>query len=249
MELLTVDIGNTSAKFGKFGPDGLREYFKIGTDTGSSPESLEEELGQRLVDRPIASIIGSVVPSAASVFAKAIERVTGETPLIADHDLDFGFEIFYSPREDCGIDRLLAASGAVQKVGFPTIVCDFGTATTIDVLDTNCVFSGGTILAGIGMLSDSLHETTASLPLVEPSVATEIIGTSTVEAIRSGTYFGYVGAVDAIIDRIKGEVGIDTQVISTGGYAQLIGSASRNVARIEPYLILEGLKDLYLKNK
>ncbi len=247
MMLLAIDIGNSSTKFGLFGPGGLIAAARTNFDRGTGAPRLPKGILKTSV-RPEQAIISSVVPGFETEYARLLKDEFGIASETVDHSLDFGLTVRYKPPEDCGIDRLLAAAAAVEMVGPPCIVCDFGTATTIDAVDANSVFLGGTISPGIGILAEALHGKTAKLPVVVIGEPPGVIGDSTANSIRSGIYYGYTGLVDGLIERISAELGAETKIVATGGNAGLLAPASRFLERIEPNLVLEGLALVHRRN-
>lgn len=246
--LLAIDIGNSSAKVGFFKAGDLSVSFSIGPESQVSPEAVFEAISDKIGAGPRAAVISSVVPDSLGAFESAVRRLTGTDPMVADHSMDFGFEIDYKPVEDCGLDRLLAASAAVNRVGFPCIVCDLGTAATIDLVDRDRVYRGGTISPGMRVLYRSLHGNTAKLPLLDPEPSENVIGNSTRAAITSGVYFGFAGLVDGIIERMMNEAGGEIPVIATGGDSGIVSAVSKYANVTAPHLVLEGLALLHANN-
>jgi len=246
--LLAVDIGNSSAKCGLFVDERLREVFRIPHRAGETPDSITSLLRSGLTGQLSASIVSSVVPEKTAGYLGALLEITGKEPLIADHTSDLGMTIDYDPPEGAGSDRLLAAAAAVELVGAPCIVCDLGTAATIDLVSSDRTYRGGVIAAGLKMLSRGLREGTALLPLVEPEKKRSVIGKTTRDSVASGLYFGYAAFVDGIIDRMLEESAEDCRIIATGGDSALIASATRHIREIEPDLVLKGLRIAFERN-
>jgi type III pantothenate kinase len=134
------------------------------------------------------------------------------------------------------------AFAAAEKYGGPCIVCSFGTATTIDVVNSDREFIGGIIAPGMGLMAEALHLKTSKLPRVEIQRPESVIGNSTVASIQSGIYYGYIGLVEGIIPRMTGELGETATVIATGGYASMIASETDAIDTVDENLTLEGLR-------
>lgn len=242
--LLAIDIGNTRTKFGLFENDAIVRRFDVST----KPAPNAREILQTIKNETLSAvIISSVVPEIDAHYAEIFEKRCGFEPVFVDFSFDFDLKINYSPPENLGIDRLIAAFAAVEKWGEACIVCDFGTATTIDVVTAKREFLGGIIAPGMNTLSASLASKTSKLPPVSIAKPANVIGTTTVEAIQSGIYFGYIGLVDGIIERMTTELGARARVVATGGFAALIAESSAKIDVADDNLLLEGLRLIYEK--
>lgn len=240
--LLAIDIGNSSVKFGVFDRDQLVVRASISTAeirAAGRIKGLPEGLAGRDFE---AVIISSVVPEINEVFGRF-----GVNAIFVDHTFDFGLTIKYDPPTAVGIDRLVAASAAAGKYGKPCIVCDFGTATTIDAVSSLGEYLGGVITPGITTLARSLSQNTSKLPDIEIKKPSSVIGSSTTAAIESGVFYGYIGLVEGILGRMKVEIESDAQVIATGGFVKLIAENTRIIEVVDENLVLEGLCHLYSK--
>ncbi len=196
-----------------------------------------------------AFVISSVVPQLNFAFRKMSEKYFGLNAIFVDSTFDFGLNIKYNPPSSVGIDRIIAASAAVYKYGKPCVVCDFGTATTIDAVNSQGEYLGGTITPGINVLAASLFEKTAKLPKVDIKKAEKVIGNSTINSIQAGIYFGYAGLVEKIISLMITELGEKPKVIATGGLAVFVAESCELIETIDETLLLEGLRMIYKKNR
>jgi type III pantothenate kinase len=170
------------------------------------------------------------------------------TPLFVDHSTDTGLTILYEPASDVGADRIVDAVAAIEKYGAPCIVVDFGTATTFNAINREGQYVGGVITPGIMISSDALFERTAKLPRVDIRRPQKIIGSSTITAMQSGLYYGFVGLVDGVLRKMIGEVGSSPRaprIIATGGLASLIATGSEFIELVDDTLTLEGLRLVY----
>jgi type III pantothenate kinase len=240
--ILTIDIGNSTTKFGVFDDKKLIERHLIPTIRGKSANEIFESIPENLKQIFQSVIISTVVPELSEVFIKLSEKNFNCTPYFVNHEFNFRFAIKYNPPQNVGIDRLIAAFAAVQTYGKPCIICDFGTATTIDVVNSNNEYLGGIITAGLQLLADSLHQKTSKLPKVELKKPSKVIGDSTITAIQSGVYFGYIGLVEGIINKMLTELGEKPQIIATGGLARLIAEGTQTFDIVDDNLMLEGLR-------
>lgn len=247
--LLAIDIGNTNTKFGVFDKENLIARRTIPTIRHHTPDQINESINGELNYKIVSAIISSVVPELNTAIAELCENYFKVTPIFVSHDFSFGFANKYNPPENVGIDRLTTAFAGVKKYGKPLIVCGFGTATTIDAVNSNNEYLGGIITAGMNLLADSLHQRTSKLPQIELTKPEKVIGDSTVSAIQSGVYFGYISLVDGLIKRIIDELGENPKVIATGGLANLIAETSEMIGIVDETLMLEGLSLLCKKVK
>jgi len=166
-------------------------------------------------------------------------------PTPVDHATDTGLHILYEPAADVGADRIVDAVAAIAKYGAPCVVVDFGTATTFNAINAKGEYMGGAITPGILISSEALFARTAKLPRVDIKRPHKVIGSSTVEAMQSGLYYGYVGLVDGVLEKMIEEIGSKPRVIATGGLAQLIATGSKFIELVDDTLTLEGLRLVY----
>ncbi len=243
--LLAIDIGNSSIKFGVFDNEKLVSRLTIPTVRTNSANEINSQISDKFESKISAIIISSVVPELREAFQNLGEKFFDVSPVFVDWTFDFGLKIKYFPPENLGIDRIVAAFAAVEKYGKPCIVCDFGTATNIEVVNSKGEYLGGAIVAGINLLADALHRRTSKLPLVELAKPEKVIGNSTVSCIQSGVFYGYVGLTEGIIKRMSDELGEKPKIIATGGYAKLIAESAEIIEIVDENLILEGLRLIY----
>ena len=245
--LLTIDIGNSSIKFGVFDAEHLVDKFLIQTRRDYTTEELLFDR-LRYVDEKFLRIdsvsVSSVVPELDHIVTEACENIVQVTPVFVDHTFDFGIKINYEPRT-AGTDRLINASAAAEKYGRPVIVCSFGTATTIDAVNAAGEYLGGAIAPGLNTLAAALHLNTSKLPLVVVNKPDSVIGSTTVDSIRSGVFFGYLGLVEGLIRRMFEELGETPIVIATGGLAQTVAANCDLIKRVDENLMLDGLRILF----
>jgi type III pantothenate kinase len=253
--LLAIDIGNTNNSLGVFDGENLIAQWRMSTVQSRTFDEIGVFVRQMFSVSEIdykkvsAVVVSSVVPQLDFAFRKMSEKYFGLDTVVLDSTFDFGLKIKYNPPSSVGIDRIVAVSAAVQKYGKPCIICDFGTATTIDAVNSRGEYLGGTIAPGMNVLADALFERTSKLPKVEIKKVETVIGNSTADSIRAGIYFGYAGLVDAIIRRMIAELGEKPKVVATGGLAVFIAESCESVETIDETLILEGLRLVYEKIK
>jgi len=249
--LLVIDAGNTNTSLGVFAGRELIAHWRLTTarsrtvdEYGVHARNLFElaELDFEAID---AIAIASVVPPLNYTLKTMAETYFHLTPMFVDHSTDTGLEILYEPASDVGADRIVDAVAAIEKYGAPCIVVDFGTATTFNAIDKEGRYVGGAITPGIMISSDALFERTAKLPRVDIRRPQRVIGTSTVTAMQSGLYHGFVGLVDGVLRTMSQELGGSPRVIATGGLASLIATGSEFIELVDETLTLEGLRLIY----
>lgn len=238
--LLAVDIGNSNIKFGIFRGIKLLSKFSIPTRRESVAADLHSAVG---LGYPIsAAIVCSVVPEVNDAMTEFLRKRYCVEPTLVTNDFDFALKINYEPLSDAGTDRIVNAFSAVEKYAPPCIICSFGTALTIDVVDKNRVLLGGLIAPGLGVIAKTLHLNTSRLPDVKIERPSSLIQNTTVGSIQSGVFFGYLSLAKGLISRVKKENGSDPKVIATGGFAPLIAENTRLIDIVDENLLLDGLR-------
>jgi type III pantothenate kinase len=252
--LLVVDAGNTNVVVAVHDGKGWRGNWRIATE----PQRTSDEyavwllalLGHTGLKRQDidAAVIGTVVPAALYHLRRLVRDWFDVEPLIARSSLDWGFEIRMDNPEEVGADRLLNALAAHRHYKGPLVVIDLGTATTFDVVAADGAYVGGVIAPGINLSIEALHRAAARLPRIGIGRPQSVIGRSTVPAMQSGIYWGYVGMIEGLVARIQAEFGAKLKVIATGGLAPLLAEGTTVIERIDPDITLDGLRMLAERN-
>jgi type III pantothenate kinase len=247
--LLSIDIGNSFIKFGLFDRDRLVSRFTIPTVRTQTADEIFSLIRDEIHCEISSVIVSSVVPELKNALIEFGEKFSPRAPIFVDVNFDFGLKILYHPPENLGVDRIVAAFAASEKYGAPVIVCDFGTATTIDAVNAKREFLGGIITPGIRTMLESLFLRTSKLPNVELKKPESVFGNSTTAAIQAGVFYGGVGLTKGILRRMIGELGEKPKVVATGGFAKLIAENCDLIEIVDENLMLEGLRRTYVRMK
>lgn len=252
--LLVVDIGNTNTVFGIFSEDSLVADFRIETRRNRTADefyAMLEPLARRsgyMLSMVGEIVLSTVVPPSIFPVTKFAEAILGRPPMVIDHRTDVGLKLLYHRPEEMGADRVVNSVYAYRNHG-ASIVVDFGTATTFDVVNGRGEYLGGCITPGIRISMDALFNYASRLPRIEVGRPERPIGRSTEEAMRSGVYYGYVAMVDGLTRRLQDSAGIAMTVVATGGLAKLIARDSKTIDVVEPNLTLNSLAMLYREQR
>jgi type III pantothenate kinase len=254
--LLAIDVGNTQTLIGLYEKDKpeLTDHWRLATHDERTRDEyalmVQEFLGFGGFDLDDVSgvAISSVVPKVTFALRAMCTKYIGTEPVVIEPGVRTGMPIRYDDPKEVGADRIANAIGAFDLFGGPTIVVDFGTATTFDVVSAKGEYLGGAIVPGVEVSLDALFGKAAGLRRVELAKPRSIIGRSTAEAIQAGVLYGTAAQVDGICRHITDEIGPCT-VVATGGLASIVRPYSKSIAHMEPWLTLHGLRMIYLRNR
>ena len=252
--VLAFDIGNTHMLFGGFDENGILFTELISTNRQSTDLEyvtvMKTALAVHGLDGKVidGAIISSVVPSATVTIRNAIERFFHVTPIIVGPGVKSGLKIKIDNPAQLGADLVVCAVGGIREYAVPQINIYMGTATTISLIDEEKNFLGTVISAGMGVSTDALSERTSQLPSIAVEAPKKVVGTNTVDSMRSGLVFYNASAIDGMIDRIEEEYGKPCTIVATGRYAKNILPYCKRKITHDPDLILKGLMEIYKKN-
>ena len=252
--LLTIDVGNTNTVLGIFDGDNLLRSWRVKTDPRSTADELWLQYRSLVEDYPVTGLsICSTVPATLRELRNMINDYFAKLRItIVEPGIKTGVPLLVDNPKEIGADRIVNTLAAHTLFGGPAIVVDFGTSTNLDVVSPKGEFLGGALAPGIEISVDALAARAAQLRKVELIRPKNVIGKNTVEALQSGTIFGFAGQVDGLVDRIIAELAESYSgkptVIATGGLAPLIIGVSETIAEHEPDLTLIGLRLIHERN-
>ena len=244
--LLVIDVGNTNTVLGVFERVAHRPGEDVTTDparyerlvanwrVGSHLNRTVDEYG--VIFRNLFSmdnlevssvhgiVISSVVPPLDSVLRLVCERYFNTKPLFIEPGVKTGMQVLYDNPAEVGADRVVNGVAAFEKYGGPCVIVDFGTATTFDCVSKKGEYIGGVICPGIGISADALFQRTARLPRVDIRKPARVLATNTVNSVQAGLYYGYIGLIDGLLERLIAELGGKAAVVATGGLASLMAA-------------------------
>jgi len=249
--LLAIDVGNTQTVFGLFDGERLTEQFRVATDRAHTGDELAVMLRAFVELEALEGIVlSSTVPALVREYEAFAERWAGVDLLVLGPGVSTGVPIRYDDPREVGPDRIANSVAARERHGAPVIVVDFGTSTNFDIVSRAGEYVGGVIAPGVEISMEALFARAARLVRIPLEAPEHVIGKTTTQGLQSGMVYGFAGQVDAIVDRIRGELGEpDAPVVATGGLADLIAPHTRAITAIDPELTLQGLRLVWARNR
>lgn len=253
--LLAVDMGNTNIVIGCI--QGNKTLFVERLCTEQSKTELEYAIGFKTVlelygikgEDIDGGIISSVVPPLTGIIKKAVEKIIGKSVMVVGPGVKTGLNIQMDNPKTVGSDLIVDAVAGICEYGAPLVIIDMGTATTISVVDKDRNYIGGVIIPGIRVSMDSLVNRTSQLPRISFDAPDKVIGTNTIDCMKSGIIVGNAAMIDGMIDRIEEELGYNVTVVATGGLASVVIPMCRHTIIRDDGLLLKGLNIIYQKNQ
>lgn len=252
--ILAVDIGNTQTVLGLFEGETLGAHWRVSTNVGLTADELRVKIAGLLVldgrswSDVRGVVISSVVPRLTSAYAEIAERSTGIAPLIVGPGIRTGMPVLYENPAEVGADRIVNGIAAFRAFGGPVIVVDFGTATTVDVVDAEGAYLGGAIAPGVETSAEALFTKAARLSKVDLEPPDRVIGRNTRESVQAGLLLGEAAMVDGLVRRTWAELGGECRVVATGGLAERMAPLCETVTAVDMDLTLRGLMLVYEMN-
>jgi len=253
--LLAVDVGNTNTVFAVYKNRDPLGQWRISTVRDRTGDEYAAALTQLMMlseidHRHVADVvISSVVPQALSALKSMCAQLLNCEPRIVSENLGVTVEITIDNPREVGADRLVNAVAAHSRYPGPLIIIDFGTATTFDIVDGDGRYSGGVIATGINLSLEALHRAAAKLPRIAVERPDRVIGSSTITAMQSGVFWGYVSMIEGMVGRIQEEFGADMTVIATGGLGGLFADATDVIDHVDRDLTMAGLVELFYADR
>jgi type III pantothenate kinase len=253
--LLAIDSGNTNIVFALY--DGLDQQAEWRSSSDARRTADEYgvwlrqlmSLGSFTPADVTEAIIATVVPETLFSLKTLCRKYFECEPLVVgETGVELGIKALVDSPSDVGADRLVNAVAAHTRYGGPLIIVDFGTATTFDVVDGDGNYFGGVIAPGINLSLEALHMAAAQLPRVAVRRPESVIGKRTVPAMLSGVYWGYIGLIEGLVDRIRDEFGAAMSVVATGGLAPLFAEGTDVIEHLDQELTLRGLAEVHRRS-
>lgn len=252
--ILAIDVGNTQTVLGLVDQGILDAHWRIHSNPSLTADELRVKIGSLLeasghgwnhVERVVVS---SVVPRLTAAYEELAREATGSAPMVVGPGLKTGMAVKYANPHEVGADRIVNSVAAYAAFGGPLVIVDFGTATTIDVIDADGAYLGGAIAPGIETGAEALFSKAARLSKIDLEAPPRVIGQTTRESLQAGLIVGGAVMIDGLVRRVWAELGTETPVVMTGGLAGQMGPLCETCTAVDPDLTLKGLIIIYERN-
>ena len=253
--ILAIDIGNTNIVLGCFDDDNIILRERISTNhTATVVEYAATiktafEMNNLSPKKITGAIISSVVPAVTNTVKRAIERFLGIDAIVIGPGIKTGLSILIDNPSQLGSDLVVDAVAGLSEYPVPMIIIDMGTATTVSVINSRKEYIGGMIVPGLAISHDALISRTSQLSKIAFETPKKVIGSNTVDCIKSGLLYGNAGMLDGLIDRINESLGEKCTVVATGGLSTVVTPLCKNEIIVDEDMLLKGLKVIYNKNR
>lgn len=253
--ILAVDVGNTQTVVGLFDEERIVGHWRISSNAATTADELMIKVDALLgvpghawsvVDRVV---VASVVPKLTDAWSEAARKATGKEPMVVGPGLKTGLRIRSDNPHEVGADRIANGIAALAAHEGPVLVVDFGTATTIDVIDESGAYLGGVIAPGVETSAEALFTKAARLSKVDLVAPSTVIGRNTRQSVQAGLLWGGATMVDGLVRRIWAELGRETAVIATGGLAERMAPLCETITEVDADLTLKGLRMVWERNR
>lgn len=252
--ILAVDIGNTQTVLGLLNEEAIEARWRVSTDASLTADEIRVKISALLAtdgygwDDIRGVAIASVVPVLTAAYEELAQKASGRKPLVVGPGIKTGLPIAYENPQEVGADRIVNAVAAIAGYGAPVIVVDFGTATTLDIIDASGSYLGGSIAPGVETSAEALFRRAARLSAVELTAPGRVIGRNTRESVQAGLVIGAAEMVDGLVRRSWAELGVDGPVIATGGLAAMLAPLCSTITSVDVDLTLKGLALIWRRN-
>lgn len=253
--LLAVDVGNTQTVLGLFARKKLAGHWRISSNTSFTADELRVKVAGLLGLDGLSwadvnqVILASVVPKLTSAWEDLVDAACDCPVMVVGPGLKTGMPIRYDNPHEVGADRIVNGVAAFARFGGPVVIVDFGTATTIDVVDAEGAYLGGAIAPGVETSAEALFTKAARLSKVDLEAPSAVIGTNTRMSVQAGLLLGEAAMVDGLVRRVWLELGSETPVIATGGLAERMALLCETISDVDSDLTLDGLRLIYERNR
>jgi len=253
--ILAIDVGNTNIVLGGIVDNKQVFSARLASDRNKTADQYALDIQGILAMHKVrleaieGGILSSVVPYLQTVIPAAVKLLTGIDLLVVGPGIKTGLPIRMDNPASVGSDLIVAAVAARAKYPTPIAIVDMGTATTLSVVAKNGNYIGGMIIPGLWTSMNALSAHAAQLPYIDLNGPAKLLGTNTIDCMRSGALIGTAAMLDGLIDRLEEELGEPVSPVLTGGVSPLIVPYCRHAFHLEPDILVDGLRILYGKNK